>query len=75
MQISNVLEKELIGLPEKKVNEVIDFIRFLKIQQEPDKSLEKRFVNALEKARNIWKNKKITAAEITAEINKVRKSR
>jgi len=45
----------LKDLSETKVNEVFDFIRFLKIQQETDKNINKRFSIALDRTRSLWK--------------------
>jgi len=68
------LLQELEGLPEEKVVEVIDFIRFLKTQKDKDE-LARRFARALEEARAIARSRGVTDEDVLEEIKAVREGR
>lgn len=67
--------RELNTLPPDKLGEVLTFIRFLKIRAKSDIELAREFKNAVAQARAIAAERGITEADITEEINLVRKSR
>ncbi len=67
--------RELDTLPTEKLNEVLDFIRFLKIRAKSDPELEREFKNALTQARAIAAERGITEADIAEEIRQARDSK
>ena len=69
--VKEAIVQELEGLPEDKVLEVLDFVRFLKSKWE-EEMLERRFSSALKEMREIAKQRGITEADILAEIQAVR---
>lgn len=70
-----VVIQELNTLPPDKLSQVLDFIRFLKIRAKSDAEVKREFKNAVAQARAIAAERGITEADITEEINQVRKSR
>jgi hypothetical protein len=72
MSPQRTLIEEIKRLPSDKLNQAIDYIRFLRIQAPSSAMLEKRFERALQTARSIAKKKKITDSLIFQEIQRVR---
>jgi hypothetical protein len=64
--------RELSTLPEDKVEQVLDFIRFLKIRSQSDQELAREFRRALREARRITAERGITESDIAEEIRQVR---
>jgi hypothetical protein len=64
--------RELSTLPEDKVEQVLDFIRFLKIRSTSDQELASEFRRALSEARRITAERGITESDIAEEIRQVR---
>jgi hypothetical protein len=64
--------RELSTLPEDQANQVLDFIRFLKMRSLTDEELSRSFREALTKARDIATEQGISEADIAEEIRQVR---
>ncbi len=64
--------RELSTLPEEQLNEVLDFIRFLKVRALTDEELSRRFRDALAKARGIAAAEGISESDVAEEIRKTR---
>ncbi len=64
--------RELSTLPEDKVEQVLDFIRFLKTRSSSDQELASEFRRALGEARRITTERGITENDIAEEIRQVR---
>jgi len=69
--VRETILQELEGLPEDRIPEVLDFIRFLKFRQETERAGQ-RFAVAVEKARTIAKERDITDEDVREEIQAVR---
>jgi len=69
--VRETILKELEGLAEDRIPEVLDFIRFLKFRQETERT-RRRFAVAVEEARAITKERGITDEDILEEIRAVR---
>ncbi len=66
----DLVARELETLPPDKVQEVLDFIRFLKIQSKSDDQVTNEFREALVRARAIAAERGITEADIAEEIRR-----
>ncbi len=66
--------QELEGLAADRIPEVLDFIRFLKSQQEAERARQ-RFATAVERARAIAKERGITDENVLEEIRAIRSGR
>lgn len=66
-----IILKELEGLAEDQLPEVLDFIQFLKFRQEVERARQ-RFVAAVEEARSIAKERGITDEDVLEEIRAAR---
>jgi hypothetical protein len=67
--------RELNDLPEERRDDVLAYIRFLKLGLADEKGLEKRFDESWKKVRARTKKLKITQADINAEIRAVREGK
>jgi uncharacterized protein YqkB len=74
-EIRQEVDRELQTLPDERLSEVLDYIRFLKIRFRPDEEVEACFVTALERARIIAQQQGITEEVIEQEIEAVRADR
>lgn len=72
MTQQEMVMQELRTLPPGKVDEVLDFIRFLKINAKTDEELRRDFGDALAQARTIAIERGITESDIAEEIRKAR---
>ncbi len=63
---------EVESLPESKQADVLAFIRFVKIGLADPQTIERRFGEALRRARAIAVERKVTEQDIEAEIEAVR---
>lgn len=75
MTFKEAILVEVDSLPESKQADVLAFIRFVKIGLADPKTLDKRFGDALVRARAIATERKITEQDIEAEIKATRATR
>jgi hypothetical protein len=64
--------EELAALPDARVGEVLDYVRFLRFQSMSRAESDQAFKVALATARHIAKQEGITEEDIQTEIAKVR---
>lgn len=72
MTASELLMQELRALPPDKVQEVLDFVRFLKLQSRTDAQVSSAFHDAVARARRIAEENGITEQDIAGEIRQAR---
>jgi len=70
--LTNVILRELAGLPEARQADVLAFVRFLKIGLADVETTAQQFDRALEQARKIAESQNITAEDIEDEIRDYR---
>jgi hypothetical protein len=70
--LTDVILRELAGLPEDRQADVLAFVRFLKIGLADAETTDLRFDIALEQARKIADSKNITNDDIESEIRAYR---
>ncbi len=70
--LTELIVKELSGLPESRQAEVLAFVRFLKIGLADPKETAQRFDIALNQARKIAEDQQITPDDIDSEIRAYR---
>ncbi len=70
--LTEVIVKELAGLPESRQADVLAFVRFLKIGLADPDTTERQFANALSQARKIAESQNITPNDIENEIRAYR---
>jgi hypothetical protein len=70
--LTDMIIRELSGLPESRQAEVLAFVRFLKIGLADTKETAQRFDAALGQARKIAEDQQITPDDIEAEIRAYR---
>ena len=75
MTVKDILLRELESLPEQKQEDVLAFVRFLKIGLADSQYLEERFVASVAQARKIAEGRGITERDIEEEIAAVRAER
>jgi len=72
LPLQETLIREIASLPDERKEEVLAFVRFLKIGLADEDTLRQRFETALNKARARSLEKGITEQDIQAEIRAVR---
>lgn len=72
LPLQETLIREIASLPDERKEEVLAFVRFLKIGLADEDTLQKRFETALNNARARSLEKGITEQDIQAEIRAVR---
>jgi hypothetical protein len=72
MTIKEAVVSEIESLPESRQADVLAFIRFLKIGLTDQQTIERRFDDALARARLIAEERGITEQDIAEEIQAVR---
>ncbi len=70
--LTDMILRELAGLPEDRQADVLAFVRFLKIGLADIGTTPQQFDSALEKARKIAESQNITTEDIEAEIRAYR---
>jgi hypothetical protein len=70
--IKETILQEIEALPEPRQADVLAFVRFLKIGLADEQTVERRFTDALVRARAIAKERGITDQDIADEIQAVR---
>ena len=70
--LTDVIVRELAGLPEERHADVLAFVRFLKIGLADVETTAQQFDRALEEARKIAESQNITDEEIEDEIRAYR---
>lgn len=72
MTLKETIWMELESLPEEKIAEVLNFIRFLKINLGSEAEIERRFSQAVAQARSVAAERGITEQDISEEVTAVR---
>ena len=72
MTVNDIILRELEGLPEGKQEDVLAFVRFLKIGLADREYLEERFLTSVAQARKKAEEHGITESDIREEIEAVR---
>lgn len=75
MTVKDILLRELESLPQQRQEDVLAFVRFLKIGLADSQYLEERFVASVAQARKIAEGRGITERDIEEEIAAVRAER
>ena len=75
MTVKDILLRELESLPQQRQEDVLAFVRFLKIGLADSQYLEERFVASVAQARKIAEGRGITERDIEEEIAAVRTER
>ena len=70
--LEEAIIREIATLPEARQEDVLAFVRFLKIGLADDQTIEQQVTNALDRAMVIAKERNITDQDIEAEIRAVR---
>ncbi|HLE51084.1 MAG TPA: hypothetical protein VI755_03445 [Anaerolineales bacterium] len=70
--LEEAIIREIATLPEARQEDVLAFVRFLKIGLADEQTIEQQFTNALDQALVIAKERNITDQDINAEIRAVR---
>lgn len=73
--LEQTIIRELATLPESRLAEVLDFVRFLKVSNPDKDKTRSEFKEALKDARSTAKRYKITQADIDSEIRAVREGK
>ena len=72
MSLKETLIQEIETLPEKRQADVLAFVRFLKIGLADEQTVERRFTDALARARAIAQERSITEQDIEDQVRAVR---
>ena len=72
MTIKEILLREIESLPEDRQENVLAFVRFLKVGLAETQPTEQQFADALARARAIATSRGITEQDVDAEIRAVR---
>jgi len=72
MSLKETLIQEIEALPEKRQADVLAFVRFLKIGLADEQTVERRFTDALARARAIAQERSITEQDIEDQVRAVR---
>lgn len=72
MSLKETLIQEIEALPEKHQADVLAFVRFLKIGLADEQTVERRFTDALARARAIAQERGITEQDIEDQVRSVR---
>ena len=75
MTVKDILLRELETLSEQKQEDVLAFVRFLKIDMADSQYLEERFIASVAQARKMAEARGITERDIEDEIKTVRAER
>lgn len=70
--LTDVIMREIAGLPEDRQEDVLAFVRFLKIGLADVETTAQQFGSALEQAREIAEEQNITEEDIEDEIRAYR---
>jgi hypothetical protein len=70
--LEKTIIEEISTLPETRLNDVLKYIRFIKLGLADSTEIEKRFDKSWKRVRARAKKLKITQADIDAEIRAVR---
>ena len=70
--LEEAIIREIATLPEARQEDILVFVRFLKIGCGGENTIEQQFTNALDQALVIAKERNITDQDINAEIRAVR---
>ncbi len=73
--IEEIILRELATLPEEKLEDVLAFVRFLKVRYPGKFQTKQDFEQALEEAERTARERQITAEDIEKEIRAVREGR
>ena len=73
--LEETIMREISSLPEDRLNEVLRYIRFIKLGLTNRDEIEKRFDRALKSIRARAKEMNITEEDIEAEIRAVREGK
>lgn len=73
--LEQTIMREISTLPEDRLNEVLRYIRFIKLGLADSDEIKKRFDKALESIRARAKEMNITEEDIEAEIRAVREGK
>jgi len=75
MTLRDMIMREVETLPETRQEDVLAFVRFLKIGLADRHLAERRFSRALARARAISQERGITEQDLEQEVRKVRSAR
>jgi len=70
--LEEAIIREIATLPEARQEDVLAFVRFLKIGLADEQTIEQQLTDALDQAMDIAKERNITDQDIKAEIRAVR---
>lgn len=73
--LEQTIMREISTLPEDRLNDVLKYIRFIKLGLADSDEIEKRFDKALKSIRARAKEMNITEEDIEAEIRAVREGK
>jgi hypothetical protein len=73
--LEQTIMREISTLPEDRLNDVLKYIRFIKLGLTESDEIEKRFDQALDSIRARAKEMNITEEDIEAEIRAVREGK
>ncbi len=75
MAVLDILIRELEGLPQHEQENVLSFVRFLKIGLADSQCLRERYHTSLARVRHIAEERGITEQDVMEEIRAVRSER
>jgi hypothetical protein len=70
--LEKTIIREISTLPETRLNDVLKYVRFIKLGLADSAEIEKRFAKSWKQVRSRAKKLRITQADIDAEIRAVR---
>jgi len=74
-ELEQTIIREISTLPESRLNDILKYVRFVKLGLADSVEIEKRFDQSWERVRARAKELNITQADIDAEIRAVREGK